>query len=105
VSHGHTTDVTLVPLVHLGCVTCGIPFAVPRHFFDAVVEHARSITCPNGHQAKLGVPSPKDQYIHELRASVRGLQAEVVKLDRENDRLRASVVDTLVGPDGPGGTT
>lgn len=117
---------TTPALQPVDCPECGVTFGLPRACFDARVADQGRLFCPNGHGVRLGVASHPDRMIQALHRQLRTAEAQCIamrlqlsamtaqlsrargdmdflldanlRLVDENEKLRATVVDRLMGP-------
>lgn len=76
--NGKVTSSFSGQLVVLVCNQCGIPFAVPRSFYDHRLEHGGNWKCPNGHSLYF---TENDEQKHK-----RELERERLSTQRASER-------------------
>ncbi len=91
----HEAPVTLKLVV---CDMCGVPFGIPAALFDKLVAYRNVVCCPPGHVRPIGVEPPHETRIRQLEMLVAEHGERLIAANAENQKLRQTVVDRMLGP-------
>lgn len=81
------------------CDLCGVPFGIPAALFDKLVAYRSTVCCPSGHVRPIGVEPPHETRIRQLEMLVAAHGEQLLAANAENQKLRRSIIDRLVGPE------